>query len=214
MNQLNHWRELLRCAALTNALATALATALLVGCESVPEAPSEDPRLSWQAQLSWLESLQVWRASGRVAIQVPEDGWSASLRWQQRADGYRIALSGPFGQGAVRIDGTASGVVLRTADGGVQRATSVQQLIAAHLNAEVPVAQLRYWILGRPAPGEKVQELELNSQGRLQRLVQAGWIVTYQEYVAHETGALPKRLQIERAQTVARLVLSSWHTGG
>ena len=191
----------------------ALPLLLLLGCESIPQAPSEDPRVSWRAQLSWLESLHAWRASGRVAVQVPDDGWSASLRWQQRDSDYRLDLSGPFGQGAVRIEGSASGVVLHTADGRVQRAASAEQLIAVNLNAEVPVAQLRFWLLGRPAPGEKVEELLLDPQGRLQRLRQAGWVVTYQEYAAHETAALPKRLQIEREQTVARIVLSAWHTG-
>jgi outer membrane lipoprotein LolB len=114
----------------------------------------------------------------------------------------------------VRIDGSASEVVLRSADGRVQRAATAEQLIAMHLNADVPVAQLRFWILGRPAPGQDVQELQVDSQGRLLRLLQAGWLVTYQQYEAHESGALPTRLRIKRERTAARFVLSDWRTGG
>ena len=146
-------------------------------------------------------------------MQVPDDGWSASLRWQQRDGDYRIQLSGPFGQGAVRIDGTASEVILRAADGRVRRASSPEQLIAAELNAELPVSLLRFWILGRPAPATAVQDLQLDSLGRLQRLTQSGWLITYQEYETHEMGALPTRLQIEDEQSAARFVLSGWRIG-
>jgi outer membrane lipoprotein LolB len=197
-------------------------TVLLIGCESMPDLskllslPGVDPRAEWQAHLNWLESLNVWRTSGRVAVQVPDDGWSASLRWRQSDDDYRIHLSGPFGQGAVRIEGSASAVVLRTADGRERRAATPEKLIAAELNAEVPVSLLRFWILGRPAPAPapEVEELQLDEAGRLLRLAQAGWLITYQEYEAHDAGDLPKRLRIEHGQTAARFVLSSWRIGG
>jgi outer membrane lipoprotein LolB len=144
---------------------------------------------------------------------VPDDGWSASLRWRQSDDDYRIHLSGPFGQGAVRIEGSAAAVVLRTADGRERRAATPEKLIAAELNAEVPVSLLRFWILGRPAPAPEVKELQLDEAGRLQRLAQAGWLITYQEYAAHDAGDLPKRLRIEHGQTAVRFVLSSWRIG-
>ena len=216
---MNHWLQAKR--ALRTAAAFSL-IAMLFGCEAIPEtspeaipgAAHEDPRTRWQAHLSWLESLSQWRVAGRVAVQVPDDGWSASLRWRQGVDDYRIALSGPFGQGTVRIDGTATEVVLRTADGRVRRAASAEQLVAAELNAAVPVSLLRFWLLGRPAPAPVVQEFGLDSLGRLQRLVQADWLITYQEYEAYDTGVLPARLQIEHERSAARFVLSSWHTGG
>ena len=186
---------------------------LLVGCEVLPGAPGAGRRADWQAHLDWLETLTVWRTSGRVAVQVPDDGWTATLRWRQRDDDYRIQLSGPFGQGAVRIDGSASMVVLRTADGRERRAATPEQLIAAELNAKVPVSLLRFWILGRPAPAVTVEELEVDEAGHLQRLAQAGWLITYQQYEAHEAGALPTKLAIGQENSTARFVLDSWHTG-
>jgi outer membrane lipoprotein LolB len=192
-------------------------TAMLVGCESVPQlmgVMGADPQASWQAHLQWLESIEEWRTSGRVAVQVPDDGWSASLRWRQKAQDYQIRLSGPFGQGAVRVDGTAGGVVLRTADGRRRHAANAEQLIAAELGAEVPVSLLRYWLLGRPAPAIKVDELQLDADGLLQELSQAGWAISYQDYETHKAGLLPVRLRIGRGQSKARFVLGDWHTTG
>ena len=206
-------------------LSACLLALLLGGCESTPDLAAltnflslpgpDDPQEEWQAHLQWLESLNVWRTSGRLAVKVPDDGWSASLRWRQRDDTYRVQLNGPFGQGAVRIDGSASAVVLRTADGRERRAATPEKLIAAELKAEVPVSLLRFWILGRPAPAPAPleSELELDEAGRLQSLAQAGWSITYQEYETLDVGDLPKRMRIEREDTEARFVLSSWHTG-
>jgi outer membrane lipoprotein LolB len=143
---------------------------------------------------------------------VPDDGWSATLRWRQEPQDYQIRLSGPFGQGAVRVDGTADGVVLRTGDGHRRSAANAEQLIAAELGAEVPVSLLRYWLLGRPAPEIEVDELHLDNDGLLQELSQAGWAISYQDYEIHEAGLLPTRLRIERGQNKARFVLGGWHT--
>jgi len=193
--------------------ATALIALWLAACAAPePVAPS-DRRAAAEAHQRWLEGLSQWRASGRVAVEVPGDGWSATLLWLQRKRDYRIQLSGPFGQGAVRIDGDSSGVTLRTADGRVARAPGAEELMAQELGAQVPVTVLRYWLTGRPAPRHPVTHRLLDDDGRLRELDQAGWQVRYTEYVDSEGGALPARIAIGRDDTHARFLISRWQLG-
>lgn len=193
--------------------AAALLALWLAGCAAPePVAPS-DRRAAAEAHQRWLEDLTQWRASGRVAVEVPGEGWSATVLWLQRETDYRIQLSGPFGQGAVRIDGDSSGVTLRTANGRMARAPSAEQLMAQELGAQVPVAVLRYWLTGRPAPRHPVTHRLVDDAGRLLELDQAGWRVRYTEYVDSEGGALPARVDIARDDTHARFLISRWQHG-
>lgn len=187
--------------------------AWLAGCAAPGPVAPTDRHAAAQAHQRWLEGLTQWRASGRVAVEVPGDGWSATVQWRQQAASYRIQLSGPFGQGAVRIDGDNAGVSLRTAEGRVARAPSAEQLMAQELGAEVPVTALRYWLTGRPAPQQPVTHLHLDDAGRLLELDQAGWQVRYAEYEDSEGGALPARIAVRRDDTQARFLISRWQLG-
>ena len=64
---------------------------------------------------------------------------------------------------------------------------------------------LQYWIIGLPAPGPRDQ-FELDSIGRLKRLVQSGWEITFIEYTQVGDLMLPKRLWIEALPGTVSLV--------
>ena len=192
------------------ALALVLGLALALGGCTAPQ-PS-DPQI-FQAHLNWLKALSSWRTSGRVAVDMPKDSFSANMRWRQDDAAYHIWLGGPFGQGAVRIDGNAQGVVLRTAEGRELRAASPEALVASELGLDMPISLLQDWILGRPADGEAVVAMELDWAGRLAVLEQAGWRVDYQDYTEMGDGALPSRLVVQREGVRARFILSRWQPG-
>ena len=198
---------------LTRALGALVLAAGLAACATTGPAGDDDRLAAWAAHRAWLEGVSTWRASGRVAVSSGSESFSATLRWRQARDGFRIQLSGPFGQGAVRVEGAGGGVVLRTADGRIARAPTPEALLAAELGVQVPVSVLRYWLLGRPAPGSTPQVLDLDWAGRIARLEQAGWQVNYQEYRDSGAGALPARLDIRNEQVEARILISRWQVG-
>lgn len=185
----------------------------LTGCAApISIAPAERLAAA-EAHQRWLQGLSQWSASGRVAVQVPGDGWNATLLWRQDGADYRIQLSGPFGQGAVRIDGGSGAVHLRAADGRVASAPTAEELMAQELGAQVPITVLRYWLTGRPAPQHPVTHTALDDAGRLLELDQVGWQVRYAEYAQSGGGALPARLEIQRDDTQARFLISRWQVG-
>jgi len=193
----------------------AIALSLLLAACAVPgTGPEDDERgAAWRAHLEWLGSLGDWQVTGRVAVATASDGFTASVRWRQEGERYRVQLDGPFGQGSVRITGDGAGVELRTAGGHVARADTPEALAAAELGVELPLSALRYWLTGRPAPGTAPQSLELDWAGRLERLQQLGWRVSVQDYVSAGGGELPARLEIRRGDVQARFVLARWQVG-
>lgn len=202
---------LLRCA---RTLAALLLVAWLAGCAAPAPVPPSERLAAAEAHQRWLQGLSQWRASGRVAVDIPGEAWNATLQWRQEASSYLIQLSGPFGQGAVRIDGDADSVQLRTAQGQVTSAASAEALVARELGAQMPITALRYWLTGRPAPDQPVTRQELDNAGQLLELDQAGWQVRYLEYLPSDGGALPARLSVRREDWQARFLISRWQLGG
>ncbi|MDQ2694522.1 MAG: outer membrane lipoprotein LolB, partial [Pseudomonadota bacterium] len=91
----------------------------LAGCVTAPPTlPSAGP---WAERLAALSGLDHWTVEGRIAVNKAAEGWTASLLWTQRGVDYTIDLIGPLGQGRLRIQGDATGVQARTADGQLYR---------------------------------------------------------------------------------------------
>ncbi len=188
-----------------------LSVVLLGGCSSLNlVSKTSELDAAWARQLIWLQGLDSWQANGQVAVRSADDGGSASMIWRQTAAGFSLRLHGPFGQGAVLIEGDANSATMRLADGRIQRAGSAQELLLRELGWSVPVSVLRYWILGRPAPGYPTEEFRLNESGLLGNLSQAGWRVTYQGYREAGQGTLPAKIELRREALRVRVVLSDW----
>ena len=187
---------LLRC------IGVGVALLALSACSPVPVKTSGD----WQAP-DWT----VWTLHGRVAIRHAEEGWHATLHWsQQSAVLYQLELSGPLGQGAVRLAGAAEGVRLLRADGVEDWAPTADELLARHTGWRLPIAGLRYWARGLPAPGSTAS-IERDPAGRPLRLMQAGWDIRYNQYQDYPgLGSLPRRVDFEHGELSARLIVDSW----
>ncbi len=193
--------------------ATAALALLIAACAAPGPGAPDGRQAAWDAHSAWLAGLGDWRVAGRVAVSTADDGFTASVRWRQAGDGYRVQLDGPFGQGAVRITGDRDGVELRTADGRTARAGTPEALAAGELGVSLPLSALRWWLTGRPAPGAAPDVLELDWAGRLERLEQLGWSVRVSEYARAGGGDLPARLEIRRGEVQARFVLGRWQVG-
>ena len=93
---------------------------------------------------------------GKLGLRSATDSFTATLQWRQVGDDYRIRLSGPFGAGALQIEGDEQGVTLRTGEGQEYAAGSQEELLYQHLGWSVPLSGLRYWMLGRTPPEQEV----------------------------------------------------------
>lgn len=186
---------------------------LLTACATTPQLPLIDPEQAWQARRETLSSLDSWSLVGRIAIQTEEQGWHASLRWRQQGESYDININAPLGQGAARLQGDESGVILRTSE-GKEYAADAQTLLDKRLGWRLPVVGLRYWILGLPESEEPFNNgnREFDELGRLTWLSQSGWDIAFRDYTEVGELALPQTLFLsnQEAQLEVRLAVERW----
>jgi outer membrane lipoprotein LolB len=155
----------------------------------------------------------LWQIRGRVSLSKGEQGWHASLNWHEDAGRYRLDLSGPLGQGAVRVEGDSNSVQLQTADGQDYVSQNADALVQAVTGWQFPVAGIRYWVRGVPVPGERAV-VDTDASGRLVRLVQSGWDIRYERFQDLEGRAWPTRLRLTTGDISVRLVVDEWTLGG
>ncbi len=181
---------------------------LLAGCAATPVAPPvADPQQAWVDHQRRLAGVAAWQLGGRIAIRTEDEGWQAGIDWQQQEQAYLIQLTGPLGQGSLRLEGDGRLVTLSSGDDTLVD-EDAETLLYRQMGWRVPVAALRYWALGLPAPG--AAEQELNPQGMLARLHQAGWNIEFRDYTRRGELTLPGRLFISNHSAQVRLVVDRW----
>jgi outer membrane lipoprotein LolB len=175
---------------------------LLAACATTrPAAPS----LNWQQRQSDLQHAGVWQLDGRAAVAIGTQGWQATLNWRQ-ADLYaEVHLAGPFGIGALALKQEPGGLSLN----GAPPSDAVLLQLQERLGFELPLDNLRFWLLGVPDPATAF-ELTRNAQDRAQQLTQAGWSIVYDRYLPVEGDLLPAHLTLNRENVRVRIVIDHW----
>lgn len=179
---------------------------LAAGCATLPPAGETE---GWPVRRAELQTLQTWTLNGRVAVSTAADGFSGGLAWRQEGPRAEIELRGPLGGVAlaIRLDGAA--MTVTDGNGDSVEGEAAQDFVAAEIGAPLPMSELRYWLIGVPAPDLPHRET-IGADGRLAGLEQAGWHLRYARYETVDGLALPARIEIESTAARLRLVVSSW----
>ena len=159
-----------------------------------------------------LATLEAWSIDGRISVRLGEEAWHATILWQQIDQAYHIRMFGPFGSGAIQLDGSPHSVVL-VQDGQALHSQDPEQLFYERVGWRVPLNGLRYWAVGQPVPDRPVA-IELDTAGRLASLQQDGWAVRYRSYVEAGGYSLPGKIFIDNQGLDIRLVIDRWQTTG
>lgn len=186
----------------THAWCLSLLLAMLAGCHTLPP-PA--PTGGWEARRQQLQGLAAWQLDGRAAVALGAQGWQANLDWRQDGAYAELHLAGPLGIGAQVIRQTPSGF---SVNGAAPSSAAVAQL-QQQLGFDLPVAQLRFWLLGIPDPGAPF-ELSRNEQDRAQHIDQAGWSIDYERYLTVASDVLPGRVILNRDAVRVRIVIDHW----
>ncbi len=185
---------------------------VLVGCAALPPqsvVPIPSRATRWEIRQATLLPRAHFALTGRVAMRRGKEGADAKLQWQQSGARFDLRLGGPLGQGTIRLTGDDQSATLLTED-RVYTAPDLDALMTAHLKWSLPVAGVRYWILGLPVPGRAFSALTLDDQGRLSGLIQDGWRISVLEYRIVGGVDLPSKLVILGGDAKLRLVISDW----
>ncbi|MCC5794635.1 MAG: outer membrane lipoprotein LolB [Chromatiales bacterium] len=190
-----------------------LALALLLGaCAVRPPAPVSPD--SWAARNAQLAVLPDWGARGRVAVRGTDgSGGQGSLAWEQEGEQAQIRLAGPFGAGAWEIRWDSARLTVAGRGGEVALdytgPDAADRFLHEQLGWWFPAVAARYWLRGLPAPGAPFTE-EFDGFGRLARIEQHGWSISYEDWHADASWLMPRRLVMQSARGRVRVVVDSW----
>ncbi|MDH3416645.1 MAG: lipoprotein insertase outer membrane protein LolB, partial [Gammaproteobacteria bacterium] len=164
---------------------------------------------TWETRTLVLAALDDWQFHGRIAVRSEIDGFNGKLRWTQDQNEFSATASGPLGAGAIRIEGDDASVVLTDKDGIRTVLEDAEAELQARYGWTIPVASLRYWALGIPAPGVPADTV-FDENGQLERLRQRGWSVIISSYAEGGGQLMPRVLTAENADTRVRVVIDNW----
>lgn len=185
--------------------------ALLSACAGITQ--QEPTSAGWKTHSKQLAALQQWTASGKLAMRTARVSESATIVWQQHHQATHLQLSGPLGIGATTIESDGQRLDIRQGDELQSLDISTPDAILTNTGLDLPLSALTYWLKGLPAPDGAIQQFEVNPQTQLlQSLRQDDWEVQFQRYGQFEGFVLPVRMQIQRGETRAKIVISQWQT--
>jgi outer membrane lipoprotein LolB len=187
------------------------ALALLPGCRTAPPRVIVGPGADapWPEQRAALERLERYALNGRVAVAANGEGFSATLRYAQQLRGGNFSLEGPLGIGGMRVEFTDRDVEIATSRGERLGGPEARAELERRLGFELPLNELRWWLLGIPAPGEAA--VDADGEGRIREFTQHGWRVSIDSRVAGLGFALPRRLTAERDGARLKLLVERWY---
>ncbi len=190
--------------------ALAISLLLIAGCATAPVKTSgEVPAQAWDTRRAELQQRDSFELKGRLAVASGKEGFNARLRWEQQGANSSLALDGPMGVGGVRISSNGSDLEVLNSRGQRLDSEAARAEIETRLGFEPPLASLRYWVLGVPNPSMPAEET-LDSQQRLERLVQDGWDIEYMSYAAFDGNWLPVRMTLRRNDVRVRVFVDGW----
>lgn len=173
---------------------------VLNACSLLPEQSDHQYQLS---SMRSMRDLQQWSLDGRFAYQDGKESFSVSVIWVHDRDHEQITLSGPLSQGKVVIDVAPEQVVMN--DGNELRTYQGQPdaVVAEQLGLVMPVAALKYWVLGIYDPNKPHVEM-------VDGFSQEGWTVLYREMQAVGAQLMPRKILIEQGQTKIKFLVDLW----
>lgn len=179
---------------------------LLSACVAIKPAP-EHARVSWDQRSAQLDQITRFSLQARISASGPTPG-KANLTWRQRPQDFDLRLSGPFGVGGIGIAGDEHRVDVRSKDQHFVT-DDPEAYLQSQLGWTLPLARLRWWVLGLPAP-QSMAQLQFDPEHRVAALVQDGWRLSYEEYQLAGHFDLPRKIALARDDLKLRVVIDAW----
>lgn len=187
----------------------ALLLTLVTACSNQPKPSGGDPDAQWPIRAAQLQLLDDWQASGKISLRSEQRSESANMTWSQRSHHTKLNLSGPMGFSATTI--SSDGSKLEVIQGNSTRHYDISSpdAIVRETGWNLPLNAMHYWLKGLPAPALDIEQADI-TLGMLNRLIQAGWTITYQKFGQFGQYQLPMKIQLEGADTRIRVIIREW----
>lgn len=150
-----------------------------------------------------------WVLSGRLGVSDGHEGGSGGFTWTQDGEHYRFVFRTPITGRSFELHGDPSGAVLEGLDGGPRHGPDAEALMRRALGWEVPMRDLRAWVLGLRADSGPA-EIAFGDNRLPSLLTQDGWSVEYRAWDTTRTPPLPTTVFAARPPYKVRLSIENW----
>lgn len=183
---------------------------LLAACVPAVRMKGDAGLLNAQVQREQaLAHADHWILQGRLGVSDGKDGGSGSFSWTQNGDRYEFVLRAPITGKSFRLSGGPDEALLEGLGPGPLRGPDAEALMRKALGWEVPLHDLRAWVLGLRADSGPA-ELSFGTDRLPSLLQQDGWAVDYREWDATRQPPLPKKVYAEKLPYKVKLSIESW----
>ncbi|MEE9445331.1 MAG: lipoprotein insertase outer membrane protein LolB [Cocleimonas sp.] len=170
--------------------------------------------VSWKMRQQALARKPAWTLISKVALRYREDHWNFGLNWVQKAlNNYQMQIKNPL-TGAIiaKLDKTPQHVSLLSDDGKTYRDTDEERLLQRQSGVKLPLKGMQYWVRGLVSPQYKLDNLNLDAQGRPKTIYQAGWTINYSRFLNNRFDAMPTKVIITRDKddVYLKMIAKSW----
>lgn len=150
-----------------------------------------------------------WVMQGRLGVSDGKDGGSGSFSWTQAGEHYDFVLRAPITGKSFRLSGGPGDALLEGLDGGPLHGRDAESLMRKALGWEVPLHDLRAWVLGLRADSGPA-EVSFGENKLPSLLQQEGWTVDYRAWDTSRQPALPTKVYAEKPPFKVKLSIESW----
>lgn len=184
---------------------------LLAACApALVRNPGSASQMSAQyAREKALANTNHWVLRGRLGVSDGHDGGSGGFTWTQNGDNYTFVFRAPITGRSFELSGGSDGALLQGLDGGPLRGADAESLMRRALGWEVPLHDLRAWVLGLRADNGPA-ELAFGDNGLPSQLGQDGWTVEYRAWDTTRQPPLPTTIFASRPPYKVRLFVENW----
>jgi outer membrane lipoprotein LolB len=190
----------------------ALAPLLLAACvpQQIVRNKGDAASLAQQAaREQQLANTDHWTLEGRIAESNGKDGGSGTLTWMQDGDRYDFTFRTPITGRSFRLTGGPNNALLEGLDGGPLQGPNAELLMRRALGWDVPLDELRAWVLGVRTQGADA-ELSFGNDKLPSLLLQDGWAISYPVWDNTRQPPLPVKVFAEKPPYSVKLVISTW----
>lgn len=181
----------------------------LAACAPLKQTPPST-QANWPAHQQKQIELTAWDIVGKLGIRTPQQSNSARFNWLQQEQQFDIRVSNLLGQNLATLVGSPDQVQLDITGEDRHITSNPTIFLEQHLGWSLPVNMLSYWIKGIPAPAAQAS-YQLNEQGLLENLHQAGWQVNFSRYQTLDSHTLPVKIRLQQNSVVLTLIIKRWN---
>ena len=147
-----------------------------------------------------------WTMQGRAAISTGKQAGNTRVEWTQPAgDRYSVTLSAPITRQSWRLDVAPGQATITGLEGGPRTGPDAALLLREATGWDIPVASMRHWLRGIPAPESEPSQYRFDAAHRLVGLDQDGWRIDFTR-----GKRLPTGIDARRGDSRVRLVIDQW----